>query len=98
MNIDRTSPLKPVSAVQPRENNDARTQKTMRREKAPVTDSASVTISNTQATLTQASAGDINTERVEALKMAIRNGELEMDTARIADALIREAHLQLQSK
>lgn len=30
-------------------------------------------------------------ERVEALKTAIRNGELKMDTGKIADSLIREA-------
>jgi negative regulator of flagellin synthesis FlgM len=35
---------------------------------------------------------------VEALKTAIRNGELKMDTGKIADALIQEARSYLQSK
>ncbi|MGQ7168097.1 flagellar biosynthesis anti-sigma factor FlgM, partial [Escherichia sp. R-CC3] len=38
-----------------------------------------------------------NLERVEALKLAIRNGELKMDTGKIADALINEAQQDLQS-
>ncbi|UMS63342.1 flagellar biosynthesis anti-sigma factor FlgM [Escherichia coli] len=79
MSIDRTSPLKPVSTVQPRETTDA-----------PVT--------NTRAAKTTASgSSDINLERVEALKLAIRNGELKMDTGKIADALINEAQQDLQS-
>ncbi len=39
----------------------------------------------------------VNLERVEALKLAIRNGELKMDTGKIADALINEAQQDLQS-
>ena len=46
----------------------------------------------------QAGSSDINMERVEALKTAIRNGELKMDTGKIADALINEAQSFLQSK
>ncbi|WP_159308851.1 flagellar biosynthesis anti-sigma factor FlgM, partial [Klebsiella pneumoniae] len=42
-------------------------------------------------------SSDINLERVEALKLAIRNGELKMDTGKIADALINEAQQDLQS-
>lgn len=45
----------------------------------------------------QPSTSDINSERVEALKAAIRNGELKMDTGKIADALIRETQSYLQS-
>jgi len=36
-------------------------------------------------------------ERVESLKTAIRNGELKMDTGKIADALIQDAQSYLQS-
>ncbi|SFQ97477.1 MULTISPECIES: flagellar biosynthesis anti-sigma factor FlgM [unclassified Enterobacter] len=98
MSIDRTSPLKPVSTVQPREsNNDVQTQKT-RLEKAPTANSTNVTISGAQAKLIQPGNSDINVERVEALKEAIRNGELKMDTGKIADALIQEAQSYLQSK
>lgn len=97
MSIERTSSLKPVSTVQPRETNEAATQKT-RSAKPTAANSASVTLSDAQATLTQPGAGDINMERVEALKTAIRNGELKMDTGKIADALIQEARSYLQSK
>lgn len=97
MSIDRTSPLKSVSTVQPRETNDTQTPKT-RLEKSATANSTSVTISNAQTKLTQPGSDDINMERVEALKTAIRNGELKMDTGKIADALISEAQSFLQSK
>lgn len=95
--IERTSPSKPISAVQARETNEAASQKT-RTEKATAANSASVTLSDAQAALTQPGASDINVERVEALKTAIRNGELKMDTGKIADALLQEARSYLQSK
>lgn len=97
MSIDRTSPLKPVSTVQTRETSDTPVQKT-RQEKTSTATSTSVTLSDAQAKLMQSSASDINIERVEALKTAIRNGELKMDTGKIADSLIREAQIYLQSK
>ncbi|MNL86216.1 Negative regulator of flagellin synthesis [compost metagenome] len=53
-------------------------------------------LSGAQSQLTKASAQDINTVRVEELKNAIRNGELKMDTGKIADALIQEAKDSLQ--
>ncbi|HCL5358010.1 TPA: anti-sigma-28 factor FlgM [Salmonella enterica] len=97
MSIDRTSPLKPVSTVQTRETSDTSVQKT-RQEKTSAATSARVTLSDAQAKLMQPGASDINMERVEALKTAIRNGELKMDTGKIADSLIREAQSYLQSK
>nr|WP_318382052.1 flagellar biosynthesis anti-sigma factor FlgM [uncultured Enterobacter sp.] len=97
MSIDRTSPLKPVSTVQPRETNDTQTTKT-RLEKSTTANSTNVTISDAQAKLVQPGSNDINAERVEKLKTAIRNGELKMDTGKIADALIQEAQSYLQSK
>lgn len=97
MSIDRTSSLKPVSTVQPRETSDITTPKA-RAEKSTTANSTSVTLSDAQAKLTQAGKDDINVERVEALKTAIRNGELKMDTGKIADTLIREAQSDWQSK
>ncbi|MGP3590020.1 flagellar biosynthesis anti-sigma factor FlgM [Vagococcus sp. WN89Y] len=97
MSIDRTSPLKPVSTVQQRETNETQTPKT-RIEKTTDANSTSVTFSGAQARLMQAGTNDINMERVEQLKTAIRNGELKMDTGKIADALIDEAQSYLQSK
>ena len=95
MSIDRTSALKPVSAVQPRETNDATAQKT-RLEKPSTSNSTSVTLSDAQAKLMQPGSNDINMERVEALKTAIRNGELKMDTGKIADALIADTRAYLE--
>lgn len=97
MSIDRTSPLKPVNTVQPRETNDTPAQKA-RLEKSTTANSTNVTISGAQAKLVQPGTDDINVERVETLKNAIRNGELKMDTGKIADALIQEAQSYLQSK
>lgn len=97
MSIDRTSSLKPVSTVQTRDASDITAPKA-RAEKPTSANSTSVTLSDAQAKLTQAGKDDINVERVEALKTAIRNGELKMDTGKIADALIREAQSDLQSK
>ena len=90
MSIDRTSPLNPVSTVQQRETNDNPALQN-RPEKSTSANSTSVQLSDAQAKLMQPRDGDINLARVEALKTAIRNGEVKMDTGKIADALLREA-------
>lgn len=95
MSIDRTSPVNPVSTVQPRETTDTQTQKN-RLEKNATANSTSVTLSDAQSKLMQPGTGDINMERVEQLKTVIRNGELRMDTGKIADALIQDAQSYLQ--
>ena len=92
MSIDRTSPLKPVSTVQPRETSDTQATK-VRLEKSA--NSTSVTLSDAQSKLMQPGSSDVNMERVEQLKTAIRNGELKMDTGKIADALINEVQSYL---
>lgn len=97
MSIERTSPLKPVNTVQQRESNETQAAKT-RLEKPVTANSTNVTISNAQSRLVQSGDDDINVERIESLKAAIRNGELKMDTGKIADALIQEAQSFLQSK
>lgn len=98
MSIERTSPLKPIGTVQPREAADTAQVSLNRLDKTASATSTSVTISGAQTRLMQAGSSDINMERVEALKTAIRNGELKMDTGKIADALISEAQSFLQSK
>lgn len=97
MSIDRTSPLKAVTTVQQRETPETSAQKT-RAEKTTAANSASVTLSNAQTALTRSGSSDINLSRVEELKTAIRNGELKMDTGKIADALIQDTKDYLQSK
>ncbi|MCL5499696.1 anti-sigma-28 factor, FlgM family [Phytobacter palmae] len=94
MSIDRTSPLKPVSTVQTRETSDTQAQK-VRLEKSKTANSTSVTLSDAQSKLMQPGSSDVNMERVEQLKTAIRNGELKMDTGKIADALINEVQSYL---
>lgn len=101
MTIERTSPVNPVTGVQPGSIRDQVSsqggQNTQSRvEKNPSPHSASVTLSDSQALLLQPATEEINAERVEALKKAIRNGELVMDTDKIADALIRDALELLQ--
>ncbi|MBS0847654.1 flagellar biosynthesis anti-sigma factor FlgM [Citrobacter sp. JGM124] len=97
MSIDRTSPLNPVSTVQQRETNDHPTLQN-RPGKSTSTNSTHVQISDAQAKLMQPSDSDINLARVEALKTAIRNGEVKMDTGKIADALLQEARNTLSGK
>ena len=94
MSIDRTSPLKPVSTVQPRETSDTQATK-VRLEKSKTANSTSVTLSDAQSKLMQPGSSDVNMERVEQLKTAIRNGELKMDTGKIADSLINEVQSYL---
>lgn len=99
MAIERASPINitPVSSTQaPRVISDmlssqGKASVPNNETKQTASNSASVTLSEAQAMLSQPGTEDINTERVETLKAAIRNGELKMDTGKIADALIHEA-------
>ena len=72
MSIERTSPLKPVSSVQPRETSDVQTSKA-RTEKSEQATSSSVTLSDAQSKLMQPGSSDINQARVDAIKTAIKN-------------------------
>ncbi len=80
MSIDRTSPLKPVSTVQTRETSDTPVQKRVR--KNVRRDERQRNVKRRASEAHAASVSDINMERVEALKTAIRNGELKMDTGK----------------
>ncbi|WP_414147066.1 flagellar biosynthesis anti-sigma factor FlgM [Erwinia sp. BNK-24-b] len=93
MSIDRTQPTKPASTVQPRDLPEVATPKAQKTETETKTtpSGTQVVLSGAQSQLTKASSQDINTARVEQLKSAIRNGELKMDTGKIADALIQQA-------
>ncbi|KMK19135.1 flagellar biosynthesis anti-sigma factor FlgM [Pluralibacter gergoviae] len=97
MSIDRTSPLQPLNPVQTRDAADTQAPK-VRQDKAAVPNSTSVTLSESQTRLMQPQESDINTDRVEALKAAIRSGELKMDTGKIADALIADTRSWLQGE
>ncbi|GLR09709.1 anti-sigma-28 factor FlgM [Mixta theicola] len=99
MSIDKTKASQPVSTVQPRETNDNGGAK-VRQTASPTASAgaAQVNLSGAQSQLMTSDGKDINTARVEQLKTAIRNGELKMDTGKIADALIQEAKSYLQDK
>ncbi|WP_343551883.1 flagellar biosynthesis anti-sigma factor FlgM [Pantoea sp.] len=101
MSIDRTQPLIPVSTVQTRDTNDNSGK--VRQSAAPAASTtsesgAAVKLSAAQAQLMQPGSQDINTARVEQLKTAIRNGDLKMDTGKIADALIADTKAYLEGK
>ncbi|MDZ7278766.1 flagellar biosynthesis anti-sigma factor FlgM [Pantoea eucrina] len=101
MSIDRTQPLNPVSTVQSRDANDNSgkvRQNAAPAARTPAESGAEVKLSSAQAQLMQPSSKDINTARVEQLKTAIRNGELKMDTGKIADALIADTRAYLEGK
>ncbi|KGT95582.1 flagellar biosynthesis anti-sigma factor FlgM [Erwinia typographi] len=97
MSIDRTQPLTPAATVQPRETSETATPKARQAESSNTPQAGTqVNLSGAQAQLTKASSQDINVARVEELKTAIRNGELKMDTGKIADALIQTAKDSLE--
>ncbi|AJJ09357.1 flagellar biosynthesis anti-sigma factor FlgM [Yersinia rohdei] len=98
MSIDRTQPLLPVTQVQPRETSDIAQQarKPATQTKTQVS-GTEVKLSDAQAKLMQPGSEDINVERVETLKQAIRSGQLTMDTGKIADALLKNVADELKN-
>lgn len=79
MSIDRAQPLKPVSPVQPREANDVSKQKRKQTEAQTEISGTQVRLSDAQAKLMQPGTQDIDMNRVETLKQAIRDGSLKFD-------------------
>ncbi|WP_017348052.1 flagellar biosynthesis anti-sigma factor FlgM [Pantoea sp. A4] len=99
MSIERTQPSKPVSTVQTRDSSDNsnKVRQSSATTAAPQS-GAQVSLSSAQAQLMQPGSQDINTARVEQMKTAIRNGELKMDTGKIADALIADTKAWLEDQ
>ena len=97
MSIDRTQRLQPVSTVQPRETPADNPLQPLKATAAETAVSATkVKLSDAQARLMQPGTQDIDMNRVEAIKQAIRSGELKMDAGKIADALLQDAHNDIQ--
>ncbi|WP_431221946.1 flagellar biosynthesis anti-sigma factor FlgM [Serratia sp. L9] len=97
MSIDRTQRLQPVPTVHPRETSAESTAQA--RKKLPSETAVSgtqVKLSDAQARLMQPGTQDIDLGRVEAIKQAIRSGELKMDTGKIADALLQDVQSDAQ--
>ncbi|MEH0832439.1 flagellar biosynthesis anti-sigma factor FlgM [Pectobacterium cacticida] len=88
MSIERTQPLKPVGQVQQRESADV--VKTKRKQSEAQVSATQVKLSDAQAKLMQPGTQDIDMNRVEILKQAIRDGSLKIDAGKIADALIKD--------
>jgi negative regulator of flagellin synthesis FlgM len=91
MSIDRTQRLQPVPTVQPRETpaeNQLQPRKAAQTENT--VSGTQVKLSDAQARLMQPGTQDIDMNRVDAIKQAIRNGELKMDAGKIADALLQD--------
>lgn len=96
MSIERTPPMKPIDPVQLREMTESTQPKAKTDADRPQSGATQVQLSSMQAKLLQPDATDINMLRVAELKLAIRNGELTMDTGKIADALLKDAQDLLQ--
>ncbi|KML67817.1 flagellar biosynthesis anti-sigma factor FlgM [Pectobacterium peruviense] len=90
MSIDRTQSLKPVSQVQQRESGDVAKAKRKPTEAQSEVSATQVKLSDAQAKLMQPGTQDIDMNRVETLKQAIRDGSLKIDAGKIADALLKE--------
>ncbi|UYA61064.1 flagellar biosynthesis anti-sigma factor FlgM [Pectobacterium colocasium] len=90
MSIERTQSLKPVSQVQQRESGDIAKTKLKQAEAQSEVSATQVKLSDAQAKLMQPGTQDIDMNRVETLKQAIRDGSLKIDAGKIADALLKE--------
>lgn len=98
MSIDRTQRLQPVPTVQPRETqSDSAVQTRKKVSTETAVSGTQVKLSDAQARLMQPGSQDIDLERVETIKQAIRNGELKMDTGKIADALLQDVQNEWMS-
>jgi len=96
MSIDSTRPINPLTPVQGSETG------TVQPPKNKATDSdntpsekTQVNLSDAQANLRQASSGDIDVAKVNSIKQSIRNGDLKINTGKIADALIQQTQSML---
>lgn len=63
----------------------------------PSTGSSAQVEFSAAATALQSAEGDVNLERVQALREAIRQGQLSYDTGKIADGLLESVRELLQA-
>lgn len=91
MSIDPTNPVTKIGSSLNREmiNPQTNKQKSLKFSKDSL-ESANVTLSE-KATQLLSSDQDIDVEKVEKIKQAIREGKLAVDTTKIADAIINQA-------
>ncbi|WJV60954.1 flagellar biosynthesis anti-sigma factor FlgM [Pectobacteriaceae bacterium CE70] len=93
MSIDSTRPVSGVNSIQSKETDHLQTSKSKSSTTSTSVESSQtqVSLSEAQSRLMQPSSQDIDMEKVENLKQAIKDGKLEVNVGKIADALINEA-------
>ncbi|NDL62625.1 flagellar biosynthesis anti-sigma factor FlgM [Acerihabitans arboris] len=95
MSIDTTRPIPGLSPIQNSELSNAQPQKSSAAGASGDSQETQVNLSDAQARLRQPNSQDFNSAKVESLKQAIRNGELKVDTGKIADELIAQTQSML---
>lgn len=95
MSIESTRPITPRSPIQGSEPGTVQSSKTKTTAPAAAGEETQVNLSDAQARLRQPGSQDFNSAKVDSLKQAIRNGELKIDTGKIADALIAQTQSML---
>ncbi|TKI08300.1 flagellar biosynthesis anti-sigma factor FlgM [Martelella alba] len=98
MSIDSTRPITPLTPIQGSEIGTVQPQKNKSGDSGAIGGQTQVNLSDAQARLHQASSEDIDSAKVESLKAAIRNGDLKVDTGKIADALIAQTQSMLNGQ
>ncbi|MBG0751972.1 Negative regulator of flagellin synthesis [Pectobacterium carotovorum subsp. carotovorum PCCS1] len=84
--------------MQQRESGDIAKTKRKQAEAQSEVSATQVKLSDAQAKLMQPGTQDIDMNRVETLKQAIRDGSLKIDAGKIADALLKETQDFLAGK
>jgi len=96
MSADSTRPITPLTPIQGSVVGKARPQKNLATGSSEAaSEETQVNLSDAQTLLHQASSLDIDSAKVDSLKQSIRNGELKVDTGKIADALISQTQSML---
>ncbi|QWA09088.1 anti-sigma-28 factor FlgM [Sodalis ligni] len=96
MSIDSTRPITPLNPIQGSEIGTVQPQKNKGTGKSGATgEETQVNLSDAQARLRQDGSQDIDSAKVESIKESIRNGNLKVDTGKIADALIAQTRSML---
>lgn len=93
MAIEQTPAISALTQISTRDPNDATTP--LRDKNISTSESvkeSSFSPSELQKKLLQPQASDINIDKIEKIKLAIKNGTLEMDAEKIANAILRDAH------
>lgn len=89
MSINSTRPVSSSQSVQSQETLDnLQTRKGKSTTASSDSEQTQVSLSAAQSQLTQSTADDIDLDKVESLKQAIKNGELQIDVGKIADNLL----------